>query len=367
VLRTGRLGDLAVLTPALRLLRQSVPQAHITLLVNERALPLAQRLRSVDEVIQVPDLNAMQRLGRGEPDAQMRELLADLQAKHFDLALQCAGGGETTNAFVRALGAHISAGQQWPDSPPLDVWMPYQRNQADVLRLMDLMELIGAAPGPLIYDLEVTPEDELELARIQQVPHDALYANNLIAVALGAGSGARCWPVDRFADVVRAVLNRDRTVQVVLTGTAPEAALTEDLVRRLDQDPRVVDLAGKLSLGALLALVSHARLFIGNDSAPAHFANALGTPSVVVFGSAHPAQWASPSRVWHRAVADESAPCRRFSPPCGCPDDARALCIVAVTVSEVLTQVEAVLGLISSGSTQGASHERSTTVVGRSW
>ena len=38
----------------------------------------------------------------------------------------------------------------------------------------------------------------------------------------------------------------------------------------------------------------------------------------VIFGSAHPSQWAAPDRVWHRAVADETAPRRRFAPRCGC-------------------------------------------------
>src|SRR5919201_245060 len=60
VLRTGRLGDLLVLTPALRSLRAAAPHAHVTLLVKARALPLAVRLRGVDEVVEVPDRSSMQ-------------------------------------------------------------------------------------------------------------------------------------------------------------------------------------------------------------------------------------------------------------------------------------------------------------------
>ena len=352
-----------------------MPDACITLLVNDRALPLARRLRTVDQVVRVPPLDSMQRLGRGEPDTEMTQVLADLRSGQFDLALQCAGGGETTNAFVRALGARISAGQQWADAPPLDVWMPYQRNQPDVLRLLDLMELIGTGCGRLEYDLQVTPDDELELSRAANVPLEQLHAQQVIGVAVGAGSGARCWPADRFAAVIKHVITRHDELRVVLTATAVEADLTRDVMQRVGNAERVVDLAGKLSLGALLALISHLRLFVGNDSAPAHFATALRIPSVVVFGSAHPSQWAAPHRVWHRAVADETAPCRRFAPPCGCPDDARALCISAVSVADVLTQVNSLLSLIatvdqatsdSTGSTHGASHVRSTTVVGRS-
>jgi ADP-heptose:LPS heptosyltransferase len=336
VLRTGRIGDLVVLAPGLRALRATVPEAHVTLLVNRRAVPLAERLSSVDEVVQVPDLAAMQRLGRGEADPDMQRLLHELRGRRFDLALQCSGGGETTNAFVLALGAAVTAGQQWPDAPRLDVWMPYQRTQPDVLRLLDLMELIGTPRWPLDYtDIQVTPGDEEELAHVDvDLPH-------AVGVAPGAGSGARCWLPEHFATV----LNESGVQTAVLLGTSQEARLMAALKEQAHC--RIVDLAGKTSLGGLLALLSRLRLLLANDSAPAHLAHALGVPSVVVFGSAHPTQWGMPRRVWDRVVADETAPCRRFAPPCGCPDDARALCLAAVGVEPVVEQVRAVLNLLT--------------------
>jgi ADP-heptose:LPS heptosyltransferase len=376
VLRTGRIGDLVVLAPALGVLRMTLPQAHVTLLVNRRALPLAERLTSVDEVVEVPDLAAMQRLGRGEADAEMHNLLDDLRGRRFDLALQCAGGGETTNAFVLALGARLTAGQQWPDAPRLDLWMPYQRTQPDVLRLLDIMELIGTPRGGIDYsDIQVTPRDEAEIAGLE------IDLEHAVGVAPGAGSGARCWPPERFA----AVLNATAVQAAVLLGTAEEASLATAVKEQTHC--RVVDLTGKTSFGGLLAVLSRLRLLLANDSAPAHLAHALGVPSVVVFGSAHPTQWAAPGRIWDRAVADETAPCRRFSPPCGCPDDARALCLAAVGVEPVVEQTRAVLSLLaqtpkthwphrvygsatpsgSMGSRHGASHVRSGMVVARSW
>jgi heptosyltransferase-3 len=207
------------------------------------------------------------------------------------------------------------------------------------------MELIGVPRGPVEYDLQVMPEDAAALKSAPGVPLDALCDKQVVGVAVGAGSGARRWPPDRFADVIESILTRHPRLRVVLLAAAEEAEITRGIVQRLGRADGVTDLAGQLSLGALVALVSELRLFVGNDSAPAHFATALDVPSVVVFGSAHPSQWAAPNRVWHRAVADETAPCRRFAPPCGCPDDARALCISAVQVADVLTQVEALLNL----------------------
>ncbi len=45
------------------------------------------------------------------------------------------------------------------------------------------------------------------------------------------------------------------------------------------------------SLSAAKALLSKAKVFIGNDSGPAHMAAAFGVPSVVLFGPSNHAIW----------------------------------------------------------------------------
>jgi ADP-heptose:LPS heptosyltransferase len=56
-----------------------------------------------------------------------------------------------------------------------------------------------------------------------------------------------------------------------------------------------------LGVSELIALVAGARIFVGNDSGPAHVAAAAGRPSVVIFGATNPAQW-RPWGVEHRVV-----------------------------------------------------------------
>ena len=45
------------------------------------------------------------------------------------------------------------------------------------------------------------------------------------------------------------------------------------------------------SLSAAKALLSKAKVFVGNDSGPAHMAAAFGLPSVVLFGPSNHAIW----------------------------------------------------------------------------
>jgi ADP-heptose:LPS heptosyltransferase len=89
------------------------------------------------------------------------------------------------------------------------------------------------------------------------------------------------------------------------------------------------------------------RLFVSNDSGPAHLATALNVPAVIVFGAFHPAAWAPIHRIWQRPVADLSAPCRLIGVPCGCPDDSSAKCLSGVTVDAVLDQARALLALVA--------------------
>ena len=51
----------------------------------------------------------------------------------------------------------------------------------------------------------------------------------------------------------------------------------------------MADLVGRLTLRQLAALLQHARLLVSNDSGPVHLAAAMGTPTVVLFGTSDPA------------------------------------------------------------------------------
>ena len=79
--------------------------------------------------------------------------------------------------------------------------------------------------------------------------------------------------------------------------------LVDGLLRRVNH-PKVVSLAGQLSLPALAAAIAGAALFIGVDSVPMHMAAALDVPIVALFGPTHVHIW----RPWSdRAVVIHAA------------------------------------------------------------
>ena len=105
---------------------------------------------------------------------------------------------------------------------------------------------------------------------------------------------------------------------LVTAGPGQEGDSTSvvDAMRHRD---RAVNLGGKTSLGALVALINRLSFFMSNDSGPSHMARALGVPSLVVFGPANPMNWGPLDRTWHRLVAVWDTPCRCM-PDDGCPN-----------------------------------------------
>jgi ADP-heptose:LPS heptosyltransferase len=88
-------------------------------------------------------------------------------------------------------------------------------------------------------------------------------------------------------------------------------------------------------------MVAGARVFVGNDSGPAHIAAAARTPVVTIFGSSHSALW----RPWK---APDSAVVQNYFDCNPCPGDrcyafAEPRCILSITTEQVRVCLDALL------------------------
>ena len=275
VLRANALGDLIFALPALDALRAAYPEAEIVLLARpwHRAF-LEGRPGPVDRVIPLPEGIPTDGAPSLPPDEE-RRFLADVAAEGWDLALQLHGGGRHSNPIVGALGARVTAGCRTPDAPALDREIRYAYFQSEVLRLIEVVGLVGAVPVGLEPRIEVTEADR----EAAQAAVPELVRRPFAVLHPGASDPRRRWAAERFAAVGSALAQRGFAVAV--TGTPDEAELTRSVARSVRG--AACDLAGRLELPALLGLLERAAVVVSNDTGPLHLAAAAGAPTVGIF------------------------------------------------------------------------------------
>jgi heptosyltransferase-3 len=199
----------------------------------------------------------------------------------------------------------------------------------DALRRVGLQPL----PGEKALVLRAGPAASARIPTL--LAAQGLAPRRFIQVHPGSRWLFKCWPADHMAALVTALVGDGWSIALTGAPDVREQSLVKGILAGLDLNTRkhVHDLSGKLSLKELAAVTSHARLFIGVDSAPMHIASAVGTPVVALFGPSGDVEW-GPWQVPQRVVASKIHPCR----PCGidgCGGGKISECLTSLPVTRV--------------------------------
>lgn len=272
VLRALGLGDLLAGVPALRALRRAHPRHELVLAAPAELAPVAEATGAVDRLLPASAP------GRGVP----RSL--DWSGPPPDVAVDLHGNGPPSHRLLMGLRPLKLFAFAHPDTPEIDgpPWYAEEHERDRWCRLLQS------------YGIDADPGD-VRLPR----PHTASPAPGAVVLHPGAGSPARCWPVERYAAVADGL--RARGLRVVVTGGADES----DLVARLAKQAGLPDtdvFGGGLPFGRLAALVADAHAVISGDTGIAHLAVAHATRSVTLFGPVAPSRWGPPPGPRHRAL-----------------------------------------------------------------
>ena len=339
VLRANRIGDFLFALPALEALRAAYPAAELVLL----GLPwhrafLAGRPGPVDRVVVVPAYGGVSTEPGDDADpAELERFFAARAAERFDLAIQIHGGGRHSNPFLLRLGARLTAGLRTPDAPALDRWLPYIYFQSEILRYLEVVALVGAAPVALEPRLAVTEADSAE-SRVAVADGPA----PLVALHPGATDPRRHWPAAHFAAVGDALTAAG--CRVAVTGTAEEAPLVAAVTTQMRRE--ALDLSGRLSVGGLAGLLARCALVVSNDSGPLHLAAAVGAATVGIYECLNLINADPITRARHRPLLSFRLNC----PVCGF-DSTKGWCehresfVADVPVADVLAAARELLGL----------------------
>ncbi len=262
VLRALGLGDALTGVPALRGLRRAFPEHELVLAAPEPIGGWLVRLGLVDRVLPTTGLQPLlARLGDGAPE----------------VAVNLHGRGPQSNRLLLATGPQRLLAFR-DDEGGAAEGPPWSADEHEVDRWCRLVRSAGGACDR--EDLRLTDPGE-------PAGPSSGSGDDYVVVHPGAASPSRRWPVERWVQVVRWLVQGGR--RVVLTGGPPERALCERIGR--DFPERVHTTAGALGLDALAAVVTRAGLLVCGDTGVAHLGTAYATPSVLLFGPTPPRLW----------------------------------------------------------------------------
>ncbi len=342
VVRPDHLGDLLVLTPALRRLRRGLPDAEIVALIGPWGRPVLEHNPNLNRLItwSFPWFDRRPRRSVVAPYLSLIRLARLLRAERFDLALQFRADFWWGALAVRLAGIPEQIGFDVPSVRPfLTRALPLSHGCHAADENLRLAEAVAGPGGGEGLEFVVQEADRQRAAELLGPVSDN---RPLIALQAGAGAPVKRWPIERLAEVGRR-LRDDLGATVVALGGPGERGLVETLVQQIGS--QVIGLAGVTTLGELAAVLERCALALGPDSGPLHLAVAVGTPTIHLFGPADPRRFGpfgDPSR--HRVILSSwpCCPCNRLDfPPEEVPEHT---CMAAITAEDVLKVARELLG-----------------------
>ncbi len=339
VVRIDNLGDVLVTTPAIHAVKDSLPEASLTLLASPVGAQVGRLNPDLDDVIvyQSPQMDPWRKMT--QDSAREQRTIAAIKERRFDGAIIFTSYRQSSLpaaylCYLADIPLRHAASIDGPGSLLTTRHTHPERMMHEVERGLDLVGALGLDTDERDLVLSVPDDARAEVREIlaNLTVRDAMTSSPrshgqenhaearrgwgvresgpLVVVHPGCSMPARTYPWEMFAAVVDLLVER-LGATVALTGAEDERDLVERVYKRVraDHQPSVLPLAGALSFPAMCALVEGTDLTITNNTGPMHIAAAVKTPVVALFALTNPPEQWGP---WHvpRRQLYHDVPCR---------------------------------------------------------
>lgn len=324
VVKFGSLGDIVHCLPSVAQLRAAFPKAQIDWLI-ERKNKVVVELSGLD-VNLVPVDTYQWRSSPGIGSAkEIAEFVWALSTDGYDCTIDFQG--LVKSAFFAYLsGAPVRIGWErdfLKESVSrffyTEVVTPKRIHIID--QQMELLKPLGIDPN---WETEV-PLHSGAAAR-RAVAQKLAGLADYILINPGGNWPTKCWESERYGELALRLMNDG--FPVVVTAGPNEGELVRRVLRSAGNGARYIS----TNLEELVALCETARLFVGGDTGPMHFAGAVGTPIVAIFGPTS-SDRNGPSRR-EDIVVERRLPCRPCYERDRCPLE-HLQCMGDITVEHV--------------------------------
>ncbi|MES2461093.1 MAG: glycosyltransferase family 9 protein [Armatimonadota bacterium] len=278
MVRLGGMGDILLATPAVRALSQHFETQDIDFIVGrgmKNALIGTSYIRDVIEFDKDGD------------DAQMKNFvpfLRQLRSREYDLFVNFHPSLKT-GAMALASGAGRVL-----------TFRKDRRKQADTGRVRHAVDDFTKELKPL--GIERVDDRQMDFfvpdsahARVASLLADDFgipASDPLLVVNPAATRDINRWPPEKFTGFLNQIAVDLPQLRVAVTGGAGDVELADAIVGGLEKPEQVANLAGRLTVKELGALLARANCVVTADTGPLHIASAVKAPIVCLSGAADP-------------------------------------------------------------------------------
>lgn len=273
-------GDAVMAMPAVDNARQMTGADHIAIMARGATAPLFGSHPDVDRVVVIDDKKS-----RIRGPQQAAGLIKD---DHYDVGVLLPPSFSSAMIFKLAgvTGRIGFAGEGRSLLLTRAVKMPDDPRHR-VRQYLYLMEKLtgrkASFRNPRVYLSHEDIQRGEDVLKKRGLTFDDAY----VLVSPQAVAESRRWGVDNYGMLAKQ-LAEDVGCKVMLLGTGADAEAGETV--RNHAPSSIVNLCGQTDLMAAAAILSFARLFVGNDSGLAHLAASVRCPVVVLSGPDAPAE-----------------------------------------------------------------------------
>ncbi len=311
IIRLDRIGDVILSTPAIRAVRQTFPQADISLLIKEYTKDLLVTNSNIDRLLIYKK---------------------DVITRNFDLAI-ALHPGFLQNYLTFVSGAVFRAGfTGWGGGFFLTHRIKDDRQSRirhEVDSALEVVASLGCETKDKSLDISVTQEGE-EFAKDFFLKNNLSSSDSIIVIHPGSRQEYIRWPEKGFAALADTLIKEEKA-KVILSAGEEERQLIDKILLLMNEKPLI---AQGFRLSCLISIIKRCNLFIGNSSGPMHIAAALKVPVVAIFGPVHPLD---SFKEWGPWGENNIIVAKDFNCPNCHPSDCKTFrCLNEISVEEVL-------------------------------
>lgn len=330
IVKLSALGDVVQSLPVAMAIHAQIPEAQVDWLVEKPSAPLLMGHPALNRVLVSPRHEITQ--GDGNIFTALTGFGRELRSVTYDAVLDLQGLMKSAMLVAlckaeRKIG--FKGGKEplaaWPLTERLD---PYDPDRHALERYLDLLEPLGLMrPAHPQFGLEPGAEAQ---AKVSELVGQGKRGEPLVVLHPVAKWESKLWPLEHWVRLARDLAGLG--MRLALSGSADDRSVTRAIAGAAGVE--IIDLAGRMSLKELAALLGYADLLVSTDTGVMHLGAAMGCQVVAMFGPT--AHWRTgPYGGSHRVVRldMDCAPC--FKRECDKPR-----CLSDLNPELVLAQVQ---------------------------